>query len=102
MPLNCKKCGWSQDHFWNERYNPITVLERGYKLMLLKADLDEPLFDYIPASHVNTRREHIAEELERAAGKVRNMRFRTHAELEGLDPSEVICPSCSSVGLEMD
>lgn len=100
--MNCKKCGWSQDHFWNANYNPITILERRYKFTLLKAGLDEPILGYAPASYVKTRREHIAEELERAATKVRNMKFRTHADLEGLDPSEVVCPSCSLAGLEMD
>lgn len=102
MPLNCKKCGWSQDHFWTKHYNPITVLERAYKVTLLRDDLDGRILDYPVASHSITRREAIAQELERAAMKVRNMRVRTRAELEELGLDNVVCPYCGLRALGVD
>lgn len=102
MPLNCKKCGWSQDHFWTEHYNPITVLEKVYKFSLLEASLDELILSYTSESYVDTWREFIAKELERAATRIRNMRVRTRAELDQLGLDNVVCPDCGLRGLEVE
>lgn len=99
MPLNCKKCGWSQDSFWTEHYNPITVLERAYKATLLTGDLDAPIFGMV---HARAWREFIANEMERMAIKVRNMRVRTRTELEELGLDNIVCPDCGLAGLDVD
>lgn len=100
MPLNCKKCGWSQDHFWTEHRNPITFLERTYKTRLLTGDLGSSVF--VSSVRTITWRELIVEELERAAAKVRNMRVRTRAELEETGLDKVVCPDCGLTGLDVD
>jgi len=107
MSLHCRNCGWSQDDFWDENYNPITYLERIYREDLLYKDLDE-VFELERETLVGdvymskiTRREFIAEQLERAARKVRRMLYRTEKELDEKNPLHV-CPNCGKKALNID
>lgn len=109
--VHCHECGWSQDDFWSEHYNPITFLEENYTKELLTADLDEvmemdPLWIEETEIHIEdgargpTRREMIAWELEKHAQTIRNMEYRTFAELKEKNPQR-LCPSCGGV-LDID
>ena len=105
--LHCHNCGWSQDDFWDEEYNPITWLQKHMKDELLHKDLDEifeiqkeTLTGKIYMSKM-TRREFIANQLERAAQRIREMIYRTEEEYERKNPLH-ICPNCGKPALDID
>lgn len=109
--IHCHKCGWSQDDYWTESYNPITFLEKNYTKELLTADLDEVVemdqwWIEEQGIHVEegnkgpTRRELIAWELERHARTIRHMIYRTADERKEKNP-ENKCPKCGG-GLCID
>lgn len=100
--LHCHNCDWLQDDFWDESYNPIRhllVWERD----LLNRNLDEPFTDdgqYIKDHGNLTLREVIARQLERAAGDIRKMLFRT--ELDFGPDNKYPCPKCGEVAWDID
>ena len=90
--LHCHKCGWSQDDFWDENYNPIRFLLNWENELL-----NEKFYQDFP-NEERTYQEIIAQELERHANTIRNMKWRTHEEFKrDYDIGIARCPSCGSL-----
>lgn len=94
MFVYCRKCGWNQDDFWSDNYNPLKSL-MDWKEMLLDPmqDLDRLLMSCEDEDGPMTFREAIARACEAAANKVRDMEWRTMADLESANPDHM-CPKC--------
>jgi len=88
MYLHCHNCGWQQDDFWSESYNPIKSLQFWEKY-LLKPGFDHDWFD-----SDQTTREVIINELEKTIDNINHMYFRTYEEYKNsVDKS---CPQCGN------
>ena len=89
--VHCHECGWQQDDFWSEAYNPIRYLLNLESDLLNFDKLDDQWGD-----NLGTRREVIAKALESAAKNVRGMRF--------LRPpaAGTCCPNCGEKALDVD
>ena len=98
--LHCHSCGWEQDDFWDERYNPLRC-PLDWEDMLLNENLDD-LFPGDPVLHGEiTKRELIARDLERNAQKIRNMKYKSLNEFKD-DKENSICPNCGAPDLDID
>lgn len=98
MYLHCHACGWEQDDYWDEHYNPLRRLLDWEKTLLTATDLDAP----IPHDQEHrTYREIIAQDMERKARVIRSMRYRTRAEYHEQNP-ERRCPACGVQRLDED
>lgn len=101
--LHCHSCGWEQDDFWDEHYNPFTCILL-WKDNLLSPNRDRQFTDcaeflrqYGPIS----TREWIAREFERQARKIRNMLAPTWEEWKQIKDT-VICPQCGRRNWDID
>ena len=100
--VHCHDCGWAQDDFWSRSYNPVPSVKR-WECALLSEGLDEHFTDdaaFIRKHGNLTRREVIAREFESAAKTIREMLYRTEAELRERNPDR-ICPKCGET-LDVD
>jgi len=89
---HCHKCNWSQDDFWDEGYNPIRYLLNWEEDLLDFGKLDEPFTDdaqFIKERGNLSRREVIAQELEKHAETIRKMKILTNEEA-----NTAMCPNC--------
>ena len=94
--LHCHKCGWQQDDFWDEQYNPLRSL-LNWEDSLLKSRLDEYFTQTVDEDGNRLLcREMLARKCERAARVIRNMAFRTEQEWKKPDGSHYGCPHCHS------
>lgn len=117
MHVSCRTCRWSQDDFWSEFYSPFTVLETA-RADFLRA-LTLPSADRTERVDVGHLRTHqvpatpnpdggyavpvaaiLAARLEELGGRVRRMRWWTHADYLA-DPHPT-CPVCASPDLSLD
>lgn len=85
--LHCHNCGWEQDDFWSEHYNPIKSLRDWEKDLLDFDKLDTELNDGL------TYREVIARACENAARNIRRMFY--------LEPRKGVC-MCPFCGANLD
>lgn len=100
MFLSCHACNWSQDDYWDERYNPIRR-DLTWEHDLLAKSLDGPFPDAERQEKGETWRETLAHELERSAAAIRGMRYRTRQEYHEQNP-EGRCPNCGQQMLGED
>jgi len=91
--LHCHKCGWEQDDFWSENYNPIKSLQDWMKDLLTK-DLEEVFGTDEFTGYTVTWRELLAKECEKAAKAIRNMKWRTEKDYK--ESEDQTCPKCGS------
>lgn len=101
--LHCHACGWEQDDFWSEGYNPIKSLA-DWQDSLLEKDIDGQFTDdsYFIKEHGNiTLREVLAQEFEKGARRIRDMVYRTEQEFREKNP-ERNCPKCGKHDLDID
>jgi hypothetical protein len=104
MYVRCRKCGWQQDDFWTENYNPISKLKdweadlfsdnfREWRPDLVTDDLD-----FLAEHGSVSMQEIIALEVEKTANNIRNMVFRTYKEFR---EAGCKCPECNEI-LDVD
>lgn len=91
MYISCAACGWTQDDFWGDHYNPVESLA-DWAESLIYDDIDKIYHntnggEYLPI------RELIAQYCEEVAQKIRNMKYRTIDEYKLINPHG-ICPEC--------
>ena len=102
--LHCHTCNFSQDDFWDkDGYNPTTSLKH-WKSDLFSTKIDEPFSTdrmFIKENGNITLREVIAQQFERVAKRIRNMKYRTLEEFKEKNP-ERICPVCGNKTLDID
>lgn len=107
--LYCHNCGWSQDDFWSDSYNPITFLEKNYKKDLL----EEPLDKIVGTKEIRykngcetynekiTNRDLIIEEMLCLIENIKEMKYRTFEEFKEKNPNQK-CPYCGQKTLGVD
>jgi hypothetical protein len=108
MYLHCHDCGWSQDDFWNESYNPISCLI-DYKDSLFQDNhFDEGFFtenNIEPKKDENgfyiTGKDFVVWALERAIRRIKNMQVDTYDEWERVKENWR-CPECGSKNWDID
>lgn len=83
---HCPECGWSQDDFWSEDYNPIERL-RFWEKQLLDTGLDTTW----DGDRSMTYREIIASKVRAAADDIESMEWKTRQD--AIDDGEA-CPEC--------
>ncbi len=102
--LHCHNCGWSQDDFWeNGGWNPV------YSIKDLEPEFLGDRFrekfttdpSFIKEHGDITCQEWLAQEFERRAKWIREMKYRTMDELKKLNP-EHKCPICGKQELDID
>jgi hypothetical protein len=97
MNVRCMDCGWEQDDFWNEDYNPLDALAH-WREVLLTADLDDTYSrdgKYAKDDGTfKTYQDVLADECESAAKHIRGMIWRTSKDFS--DDPDPRCPSCGS------
>ena len=91
--IRCDDCGWSQDDFWSEEYNPISWLKTNYVDELLHGDLGRSLKGDLNM----TLRELLIYELKDKANHIRDMVYRTKDEAIAAGWK---CPKCGSCLIE--
>lgn len=94
MYLRCKNCGWTQDDFWDESYNPLKSL-LDWEEVLLEKDLDE---DEIGGNSV---RDVIVEDVLKCARRIDRMRYKTVEDFRNKNPHK-ICPDCGENSIVLD
>ena len=94
MYLHCHKCGWEQDDFWSESYNPIKSLD------FWEEDLFSPEIDKKWHDSGMTLREVILKELYNTMLCINKMKFRTKQEYENAQDKS--CPVCGNIRLDID
>ncbi len=85
--VSCRKCGWSQDDFYDERYNPATYLLRWNKYLFgpERVNMDAPYPFDDPTSEekgYSSYREEMARAFESFARRIRNMRWFTAKDFD--------------------
>ena len=101
--LHCHNCDFSQDDFWDEHYNPVDSLKE-WKNSLFEGSFDKPFTNcasFIKEHGNVSLREVIAQEFEKCAKIIRNMKYRTYEEFIEKNP-EKICPKCGKKMLDID
>ena len=100
MFVYCVNCDWSQDDFWDKKYNPAKSLQ-GWEPYLLGISLDEQCSncsEFVAENGPITIRDILARQFEYEAQIIREMKWRTFEEFEK-DP-EKKCPNCGACGRE--
>ena len=100
-----KNCGWSQDDFYHEDYNPAKYLESWNNYLFGKDShrLDKQFSDdaqFLKENGPITTREVLAREYEKFAKHIRTMKWVTWDQFRA-DPNK-ICPKCGSENLDID
>ena len=91
---HCHACGWEQDDFWSDLYNPIRSLVDWEKTLLEFGTLD---VEYERDGEKVVYRETIAAACENAARRIRGMVFLT-PKGAAWQP----CPKCGHKYLDVD
>jgi hypothetical protein len=86
--VHCHGCGWSQDDFWDESYNPIDQLKECKDILLYK-DLDEERFKAHDEYPAVTHREYVLSNLKSIYADVATMEYPTRESWSGKP-----CPKC--------
>lgn len=100
MFVRCRDCGWEQDDFWSQEYNPIKSLE------FAKDRLMEALMKPPPARTMKGEigpvevRAFLLWELSKMMDRVRGMHWWTVLDYES-DPDKK-CPQCGHRHLTVD
>ena len=92
----CRKCGFEQDDFWSDTYNPISRLKH-WENLLVNGKIDNLFSDCnsFISEHGNiTTRELIARECEQSAKIIRETVYRTEKEWY---ESHKVCPMCDEI-----
>lgn len=98
--LHCHNCGWSQDDFYDENYNPAKYLLswNNYLFGKDKHRLDEPFTDdsqFIEENGNITCREVLAREYEKFAKTIRNMKWVSFEDFKkDCENGVAVCPKC--------
>jgi len=93
MYIDCKKCGFSQDDFWDKKYyNPAVSLLDWMDILLNK---DKVNMDAGVQNKKITYRELIAQEFENYANIIREQKWVTYEHFCDDNP-EMKCPNCGS------
>ena len=87
---HCHKCGWEQDDFWSEGYNPFKSLQ-DWVPHLLEFDKLETRFPSDNKRDNRTWREVLAQQCEDAARSIRMMHYMTFEDAVGSP-----CPRCGN------
>jgi len=87
MHLHCHNCGWSQDDFWSQDYNPIRGLNCYENILLDPSRLDE----VVPVSKI-TRRQLVLRALRLALERVEDMKYLTKPGRG----ETCLCPKCQN------
>ena len=102
--IYCRDCGWQQDDFWSESYNPLRSL-LDWEDLLLHGNLEAQFTDdaeFVKQNGPLTNRQLLRLELQKAIGSIMSMEFRTEQEFKKDNPNWV-CPGClKSRSLEVD
>ena len=94
------QCGWEQDDFWSETYNPIRSLEF-YRDLLVRA-LEKPPAErrirtelgQVPLAQV------IPEEMRKRIKRIEGMKWWTLKDFQ--DDQDKRCPRCGGADFVMD
>jgi hypothetical protein len=93
--LHCHACGWEQDDFYSPNgYNPAKYLS-SWNHILFNADIDESF-----GNTSTTKREILAQQYEKFANNIRNMKWVTWDDFKE-DPNK-LCPKCGKSELDCD
>lgn len=100
--LHCHKCGWSQDDFYHKGYNPAEFLTNWNDELFgeNRFKLDQPFpgdSQWVKENGAITYREVIAQEYEKFARRIRNMKWVNYDDfLKDKKEGIAECPSCNS------
>lgn len=103
--LHCHSCGWQQDDFYDEHYNPAISLSDwndnlfGEKRHKLDKQFTDDAF-FVKENGPITTREVIARAYEKYARRIRNIKWVTYEDFKN-DPDKK-CPECGSEDLDID
>ena len=102
--LHCHSCLWEQDDFYSvDGYNPAKYLKSWMK-QLCSDDIDRQFTDdseFLKQNGPISTREVIAQEFEKFAKRIRNMKWITYEQWEK-DRKTAICPNCGSRNFDID
>lgn len=99
--LHCHNCGWSQDDFWSEDYNPLNndvIRWLGEALMRDTIESDEG--PRVGVIEIDSRM-FVSRALGRLRQKIRGMRWKTLEEWMKVKDTAV-CPGCGNGDLDID
>jgi len=94
--LHCHNCGWEQDDFWSDSYNPFRCTLT-WENDLLTDNWEEDFSsdpEFVTEHGRISKKELYARECERAAKKIRGMKWRTEEEYRASESQA--CPQCGS------
>lgn len=100
--LHCEKCGWSQDDFYDNGYNPVKYLSEWNEYLFgdKKDKLDKLFTDdsqFIKENGSITTREVLAREYEKFARRIREMKWVSYEDFKrDKDSGMAKCPRCGS------
>jgi hypothetical protein len=90
MFVYCEKCDWSQDDFWDRRYNPIKFLQDDEEYLFNPLD-NFMIFKYIGKGE--SFRKYLIKSLKSVITKIECQHWSTKEEY---DKSDKKCPKCGS------
>jgi len=88
MHLQCHNCGWTQDDFWSEEYNPIRGL-LNYENILVDVNRLDELMPPTEGQPKVTRRQLVLHAMRLATQRVEEMTYPVRPGKEG-----ATCPKC--------
>lgn len=105
--IHCHNCGWQQDDFYGEHYNPARSLKDWDEVLFgeERGKLDQPFPcdpEFVRENGEITYREIIAREYEKYAARIRRMRWVTLEDFRNEKEENQKCPACGSTDLDMD
>lgn len=109
MSVSCEDCGWGcgwgQDDFYNESYNPDDYLlsVNCYLFGNKKDQIDKQYtddYDFVQENGPITTREVIARKFERYANRIRQAKWLNREDFKN-DPNPT-CPKCGSKNIKED
>jgi len=102
--LHCHSCDWSQDDFYSVKgYNPAYYL-KDWMEMLCSNDVDKQFSNdsgFIKEYGPISRREVIAQNFEKFANRIREMKWVTYEQWEK-DKESAVCPQCGKKDFDID
>jgi len=112
MRIRCKKCGWLQDCFWSENYNPLDELVTDHMKACLMSysttKMDTWMADECGISYSDSKdgectvdsKDYVVFYLQEAVNKIRNMMWRTDTEWKVYKTANgPKCPKCNENSL---
>ena len=102
--LHCHSCNWEQDDFYSiDGYNPASYLKSWMK-DLCGDNIDEQFSNdsnFLKENGSISRREVIAREFEKFAGRIREMQWVTWEQWQK-DRETAVCPVCGERNFDID